>query len=165
MWASSSCKCTQRRRQRWRRWRRLRLSRRRRRRRRLRRWRRHICERRRRRSDGKAEQWATFAYLLTTSSLVTFMAKWHTPLMLTWVYYCTKDLVWMLKKSKKVTKCTWVKRLGRKSVKAAKKAKKRTMHRSYSDVMLPRGSRKEWRQRFSFRQKSLKSDGQVSPIF
>ena len=39
------------------------------------------------------------------------------------------------------------------------------MHRSYSDVMLPRGSRKEWRQRFSFRQKSLKSDGQVSPIF
>ena len=35
------------------------------------------------------------------------------------------------------------------------------MHRSYSDVMLPRGSRKEWRQRFSFRQKSLKTD-QVS---
>ena len=38
------------------------------------------------------------------------------------------------------------------------------MHRSYSDVMLPRGSRKEWRQRFSFRQKSLKTD-QVSATF
>ena len=34
----------------------------------------------------------------------------------------------------------------------------KTMHRSYSDVMLPRGTRKEWRQRFSFRQKSLKTD-------
>ena len=36
------------------------------------------------------------------------------------------------------------------------------MHRSYSDAMLPKSSRKEWRQRFSFRQKSLKSENQVS---
>ena len=32
------------------------------------------------------------------------------------------------------------------------------MHRSYSDVMIPKASKKEWRQRFSFRQKSLKSE-------
>ena len=47
-----------------------------------------------------------------------------------------------------------------------KKTKKEDiMHRSYSDAMLPKTSRKEWRQRFSFRQKSLKSENQVSLEF